>query len=186
MQMTKAIHTKAILLGTLLLAGCTATPVQVGENTFVSGDIVYRIIDNQITELGSLSSDSIPKSQVLNATLRNYDQYALDYVKPGAFTELIGVYRGDVLYFNLTVKGLNDLREKYRSGALNLNFIDEFGFEISSVSVSVNELIRILGANNKVVQFEYNGQSQMSREMYKAIHTYSVSSSLVAKGMYDY
>lgn len=177
----------ALLVLIVLTTACSTNgTVRVGENTFVHNHIVYRIIDTQITELGSLASDSIPKSLVLSPTLRNYETYNLDYVKSGAFTELTAVYRGDILYFNLRLNGLNDLRDRFRGGGININFIDEFGFEINSVLISMNELTRILGPGNKVVRYDYNGKAQMSREMYRAIYTYSISSSLIEKNSYGF
>jgi hypothetical protein len=160
--------------------------IQIGENTFVHKDKVYRIIDNQITELGSLESDSISKSTVLDPKLKNYNDYALDFVAHGAYTHMTAVYRGDVLYFNLRVNGLNNLRDKYRGGNLTINFIDEYGFEIGSTEVGIGDLTQILGSGKETLRFEYNGRSKMSSEMYKSIYTYSVSSSLVEKGRYGW
>lgn len=173
---------------TILATSCNPadSTVQIGENTFVHNKTVYRIIDNEITELGSLASDSISKSMVLHPTLKNYNDHSLDYVSTGAYTQLTAVYRGDVLYFNLHLNGLNNLREKYRGGSLTINFVDEYGFQMNSTSISIGEFTRILGQQNETVRFEYNGKLQMSSELYKSIFTYEVSSSLVEKGKYGW
>lgn len=176
----------AVFTTFLTSCGNNANTTQVGENTFVHRDKVYRIIDNEITELGTLDSDSIAKSTVLDPKLKNYNDYALDFVAQGAYTQMTAVYRGDVLYFNLRVNGLNNLRDKYRGGNLTINFVDEYGFQIGSTEIAVNELIRILGSDKETLRFEYNGRSKMSSEMYKSIFTYSVSSSLVEKGGYGW
>lgn len=81
---------------------------------------------------------------------------------------------------------MNNLRDKYRSGNLTVNFVDEFGFEIGSTEIGVGDLIRILGSSKETLRFEYNRRSQMSSEMYKSIYTYSVSSSLTEKGKYGW
>ena len=107
-----------------LLASCDLpdkNTVRIGENTFIHNEIVYRIIDNEITELGTLKSDTITKSMVLSPRLKNYGSNSLDFVKIGAHTQLTAVYRGDILYFNFRLSGLNDLREKYRDGHLTIS-----------------------------------------------------------------
>lgn len=151
---------------------------QIGENTFVHHEKVYRIIDNEITELGNLKSDSISKSTVLNPKHKNYGSIDLDYVKRGASTDLTAVYRGDVLYFKMNLEGMNDLRKEYNGGGLSINFLDKYGFQIHSSTVEMNELIRIVEDNNITIRFEYNGKTNMSSEVYRAISDYSISSFL--------
>lgn len=90
------------------------------------------------------------------------------------------------MYFKLEIKGLNELREKYSGGGLSINFLDEYSFQIHSTTIEMNELIRIVGYDNETLHFEYNGKTQMSSEVYKAISTYSVSSFLRKKGKYGY
>jgi hypothetical protein len=161
--------------------------ILIGENTFVHQEKVFRIIDNEITELGNLKSESITKSAVLNPKLKDYGTIELDYVlKEGASTDLMAVYRGDVLYFKMDLNGMNDLREKYSGGGLTINFLDEYGFQLHSTTVEMSELIRIVGYNNETMNFEYNGKTQMSSEVYRAISSYSVSSFLRKKGQYGW
>ncbi len=178
-----------IALTAAFLSSCSSEKtetIQVGENTFVHQEKVFRIIDNEITELGDLMSDSITKSSVLNPKIKDYSNIGLDYIKNGASSNLTAVYRGDILYFKMELEGLNDLREKYNGGGLSINFLDEYDFQIHSTNVEMNELIRIVGANNETLMFQYNGKTQMSSEVYKAISTYSISSFLRKKGRYNY
>lgn len=160
--------------------------VQIGENTFIYKSKVYRIIDSEITELGSLKSDSISKSIVTNPPLKNYGNYSMDYVRRDANSRLEAVYRGDVLYFKVGIYGLNDLRERYSRGALTLNFLDSYGFQIHSIEIPISSLIGIVDANNEIVNFEFNGKAQMSSEIYRAIDSYSFSSSLQKKNNYGF
>ena len=160
--------------------------IQVGENTFVHNEKVYRIIDNEITELGNLLTDSLSKSIVLNPNLKEYGELELDYIKEGANSTLNAVYRGDILYYKMEIEGLNDLREKYSDGGLTINFEDEYDFQIHSTTLEINELVRIVDSNNKTVMFQYNGKTQMSSEVYRAISRYSVSSFLRKKSKYGW
>ena len=152
--------------------------IKIGENTFVHEDRVFRIIDNEITELGSLSSDTLSKSAVLDPKLRTFGTHSFGYVKEGASTQLLAVYRGDVLYYRLDLHGLNDLRDNYSGGGLAINLLDEFGFQIHSINIDKSELIRILDENHETSHFEYNGKEKMSNEISQAISDYSVSSYL--------
>jgi len=80
----------------ILLVSCSninTETTQVGENTFVYKEKVFRIIDNEITELGNLKTDTITKSRVLNPELKNYGKNNLDYVENGASSSLTAVYR---------------------------------------------------------------------------------------------
>lgn len=170
-----------VLMALGIMTSCSnkrseATPI--GENTFVYDAKVFRIIDNEVTQLGNLETDSITKTAVLNPILKNYGSIEMDYIREGATSELTAVYRGDMFYFKMELYGLNDLRAKYLSGTLAINFLDEYGFQIHSTSVDMTELIQIVGDDNEPVNFEYNGQTQMSSEVYQAIATYSISSSL--------
>ena len=171
-----------VLMALGIMTSCSkkrseATPI--GENTFVYDAKVFRIIDNEVTQLGNLETDSITKTAVLNPILKNFGTNEMDYVRDGVTSKLAAVYRGDMLYFKVGIFGLNDLRTKYRSGTLTINFLDEYGFQIHSTSVDMNELTRIVGDDNETVTFEYNGQTQMSPEVYQAIATYSITSSLM-------
>ncbi len=184
--MKRIAFTIAVITALISCSDMKTETIQIGENTFVHQEKVFRIIDNEITELGNLKSDSITKSAVLNPKLKDYGTFELDYVIEGASTDLMAVYRGDVLYFKMDLKGMNDLREKYSGGGLAINFLDEYGFQIHSTTVEMSELIRIVGYNNETMNFEYNGKTQMSSEVYRAIASYSVTSFLREKGQYGW
>jgi hypothetical protein len=175
-----------LLILTTALFSCRHDTIHIGENTFVHNEKVYRIIDNQITDLGTLDVDSIVKSRVVNSVLRDFGRNEMDHVRKGAYSELRAVYRGDVLYFKIGIYGLNDLRERYAGGALILNLQDQYGFQIHTFVVQATELTRIVGDSNKTLYYEYNGKTQMSSEVNQAISTYSVASSLREKGQYDW
>lgn len=168
------------------ICGCRHDTIHIGDNTFVHNEKVYRVIDNQITDLGTLDVDSIVKSRVVNSVLRDFGRYEMDHVRKAAYSELRAVYRGDVLYFKIGIYGLNDLRERYAGGALILNLQDQYGFQIHTFVVQTTELTRIVGDNNKTLYYEYNGKTQMSSEVNQAISRYSVASSLREKGNFDW
>lgn len=178
-----------IILSSLALSACDQTrsnTVQVGENTFVHKSRVYRVIENQITELGDLKSDNIPRSEVLKSQLKDYGLKDMDYVRKGAVSNLEAVYRGDVLYFKYELHGMNDLRDRYTNGYLTINFNDDYGFLIHASPIGITDLTRIIDDEGKTLHFEYNGKTQMSAEIYTAITSYSVSSSLRERGRYGY
>src|SRR5690625_5469551 len=69
-------------------------------------------------------------------------------------SDLMAVYRGDVLYFKMDLKGMNDLREKYSGGGLAINFLDEYGFQIHSTTV---EKIGRASCRERVKRWEVDG-----------------------------
>lgn len=172
-------------LSSVLICSCTET-VQIGENTFVHNRSVYRVIDNEVTKLGSMESDSISQSAVLNPELKDYGFRDLSYIRQDVSANLSAVYRGDILYFKLDLLGLNDLRDRYTGGGLSINFLDEFGFQIHSTTIEMSQLTRILGNDNETLNFEYNGKTQMSSEVYRAITEYSVFSFLREKSQFNW
>jgi hypothetical protein len=174
----------------LLLASASCakpdTIVQVGENTFSYQEKIYRIIDNEITELGSLRSDSIPRTEMLSPTPKNFGSHNMDYIKSGAKFSLVAVYRGDMLYYMLELRGLNNLRDDYSAGSFTLSLVDEYGFQIHAIEIPTSELVRIVGEQNATMYYQYNGKTQMSAEMHKAITQFSVSSSIRKKNVYGW
>lgn len=172
---------KKIILFTIpfLMLSCSEKrTTQIGENTFIQDDKVFRIIDNQITKLGSIDNDSITESNVLKTKVKEYGKIDISYVQKGAFSELKAVYRGNVLYFKLTIENFNNLRDNYFQGGFTLSFVDEFGFTIHSADIPLNELVRLVGEERETLAFEFNGRTEMSSEVSRAIKTYSLSSSL--------
>ncbi len=175
-----------IVLG-LLLASCDRNQTtQIGENTFVRGDKVYRVIDNEINEIGELSSKAVRKVEVLKPTEKNYGNHTLSYVKEGASTQLDALYRGNFLYYRLTLINFTDLKSGYNPGVFTIEFMDDFGFIIHTAQVPTNELIGMVGANNEVQSYVFNGKTEMSSDINKAIKEYSVSSTVKAKSKSSY
>ena len=152
---------------------------QVGENTFVYKTKVYKIVDNEVTIIGDLKSDSIRKFQVHQPVKREFGESSLSFVKEGATATLDALYRGNFLYFNLFILDFNDLRTNYTSGEFTIQFADEYGFIIHTTEIPTNQLTGMIGNDNEtIVAFTYNGKTEMSSDIYKAIKRYSVSSSV--------
>lgn len=106
-----------ILILVAFFSGCTENQTtQVAENTFVYNSKIYKIVDNELTIIGDLNSDSIRKFQVHQPVKREFGECTLDFVKPNSHTELNALYRGNSLYFNFYLLGLNDLKEEYEPG----------------------------------------------------------------------
>jgi len=172
---------------TILFYSCSnSDTTQVAENTFVYKTKVYKIVDNEITVIGDLKSDSIRKYQIQKPVKKDFGKDALDYIKPGAYATLDALYRGTNLYFNLHILGFNDLKEKYSTGHFIIRFEDEFGFVIHSTEVPTNELTGMLDENNEIVAYRYNGKTEMSIDIYKAIKNYNVSSTVKEKSKSSY
>lgn len=152
--------------------------IPIADNTFVHNERVYKVIDNEITELANLDNDSISKSEVLNPNLKSYGETSLGFVKQGASAELKAVYRGDQLFYKLRLVGINDLRSSYSSGGLSINLIDEYNFQLHTLPIDKNQMIAVVDENGDTSYFEYNGKVQMSSEVYKAIENFSISSYL--------
>ena len=55
----------APLLLSCTLFSCSNNNTQIAENTFIHNDKVYKIIDNELREIGDLSASNIKKFEVL-------------------------------------------------------------------------------------------------------------------------
>jgi hypothetical protein len=174
-----------LLFGLLLIifSSCSNRndTVQIGENTFVYKNRVYRIIDNEVREIGNLKSDSIKLFQIIKPVKRNFGQDNLDYVKQGAYANLDALYRGSILYFNLHINGFNDLKEAYNPGSFIIHFEDEFGFIIHTTEISTVELTALVNQDKTIIEYSYNGKTEMSTDIYRAIRNYSISSTVKVK-----
>ncbi len=158
---------------------CTnSKTTEIGENTFVHNDKVYRIIDNEVREIGDLNAKDIKKLEVFKPNQRDLGTTSLSFVKPGATTALKALYRGNLLYYSLAVAGLNDMKENYSNGAFTINFKDEFGFILHSVEIPRDEMVGMVGDDGKVMYFHYDGKTEMSTEINAAIKSYDVASSV--------
>jgi hypothetical protein len=171
-----------------LLCSCSSSDTtQVAENTFVYKTKVYKIVDNELTIVGDLKSDSIRKFQVRKPIKREFGEYPITYIKAGASCKLNALYRGNILYFNLYIVGLNDLKDDYNPGVFTITFEDEFDFIIHSTEIPTNELTGQVGDDNQtVLAYRYSGKTEMSNDIYKAIKKYSVSSSVKLKSRNSY
>jgi hypothetical protein len=160
------------------MASCSGSDTQIAENTFIHGKKIYKMIDNELREVGDLNASEIKKFEVSKPKQRDLGTSDLSFVKPGAFTRLKALYRGNFLYFSLEVDGINDLRENYQAGQLTLNFVDEFGFTLHSTEIPVGELVGMIGASGKPEAFSYSGKTEMSTEINAAIKKYEVTASI--------
>lgn len=177
--MKKLLLIPLFYAASILLISCNNSgAIPIAENTFVHNERVYKVIDNELTELADLDEDSISKSEVLNPNLKDYGKRDLSFVKNGAYVLLSGVYRGDQLFCKLELHGINDLRNSYSSGGFSINLMDEYDFQLNTIPIDKKEMTQIIGGDGEVSHFEYNGKLQMSSEVYKAIKSYSVSSYL--------
>jgi hypothetical protein len=174
-----------LLLLSLLFSSCDRD-IQVGENTFVHKEKIYKIIDNELREIGDLSAREIKKFEVSKPKQKDFGNSSLSFVKPGASTTLKALYRGNYLYYSLRVYGINDLRDNYSSGALTIEFVDEFGFIMHATEIRTNDLVAMVGDDGKTDSFVYNGKTEMSTEINSAIKSYSVIASFKRKSYYGY
>jgi hypothetical protein len=166
-------------------SACTSD-IQIGENTFVHKDKIYKIIDNELREIGDLSAKEIKNFEVSKPKQKDFGNSSLSFIKSGASTSLKALYRGNFLYYSLTVEGINDLRDSYNSGTLTIEFVDEYGFIMHSTEIPTSELIGMLGADNKPHAFVYHGKTEMSTEINAAIKSYDVTASIKRKSFYSY
>lgn len=173
------------LLTPFLLLSCIgcnhSETAMISENTFVYKDKVYQLVDNELTEVGDLNSKQIRKFQVVKPKKKNLGTAGLNYVKPNASADLDALYRGNILYFKLTLIGLNDLKEEYTPGIFTINFKDEYGFILHSTEVPTSELVGLVDENGQVGSYIYDGKTEMSTAIDSEIKSFSVSSTVKRK-----
>jgi hypothetical protein len=170
----------------LLTLSCSSNNTQIAENTFIHGNKIYKVIDNELREIGDLNAKEIRKFEVTKPKQRDLGKATLSFVKPGAYSRLKALYRGNFLYYTLYIQGLNDLRENYQSGRLTIEFIDEYGFILHSTEIAVNELTAMVGDDGKAEAFVYHGKTEMSTEINTSIRTYDVTAGIRLKSAYNY
>ncbi len=158
------------------LASCNDSTIQVGENTFVHKNKVYKLIDNDIIKLADLESKDSIKPQV-----KEFGDASLSFVKNGATAQLTGLYRANNLYYKLKLSGINDLREKYQNGSFEIEFQDEYGFVINNAIIMSNQMVGQVGSDGVIRYYEYNGKTELSPIIFQAIKNYSVSSTVKMK-----
>lgn len=178
------MKTIIILLASVALASCGApTTTQIAENTFVHKNKIYKMIDNEVTEVGDLTSDSIRSLGVLKPVKKDLGMSTLNYVKRGAAARLNALYRGNYLYYHIIITGINDLKDNFRSGQFTVDFQDEFGFNLHTVEIPSNLLTGIVDDSGEIQYFEFKNRFEISTDINKAIRTIAVSSS-VRRGDY--
>ena len=159
---------------TIFLIGCANDKAtQVGENTFVYNNKVYKLIDNQLTKIADLQSKDSSKPQP-----KQFGSASISYLKEGATAEIIGLYRGNFLYFKMRILGLNDLKENYLPGRFTIEFTDEFGFVLNSILIDASDLVGTIGDDGKIEDFEYNGKTELSPNIFNVIKSFSVNSTI--------
>jgi len=171
-----------------LLTGCkndSEIPIEkaipIGEETFIYKEKVYKLLNNELLQIGNLKSDSIRTFEISAPKLRYLGVASIGFVKRGASVEVSSVYRGNSLYFSLHFDGINDLRENYLPGSFTVEFLDEFGFVIYSAVVPTSEIIKSIGLDGQTDHFEYNGKIELSIEAEKAIQKCSMESTVGRK-----
>jgi hypothetical protein len=181
----KLFNLAYLAIPAFLFSSCTGD-IRIGENTFIHKDKIYKVIDNELREIGDLSAKEIKKFGVSKPRQKDFGASSLSFIKSGASTSLKALYRGNFLYYSLTLEGINDLNDSYNSGTLTIEFIDEYGFIMHSTEIPTSELIGMLGADNKPHAFVYHGKTEMSTEINAAIKSYDVSASIRKKSFYGY
>jgi hypothetical protein len=168
------------MLGAMLAltASCSSNDTQIAENTFIHGHKIYKMIDNELREVGDLNASEIKKFEVSQPKQRDLGTSDLSFVKPGASTSLKALYRGNYLYYSLQINGINELRDNYLPGRLTLEFADEFGFILHAIEIPTSDLVGMVGESGKPESFTYNGKTEMSTEINTAIKKYSVTASI--------
>lgn len=174
-----------LLIALMFLASSCSNDVQIGDNTFVHKGKIYKVIDNELREIGDLSAKEIRKFEVSKPQQKDFGSSSLSFVKPGTYTTLKALYRGNFLYYSLKVEGINDMRDSYGSGTLTIEFVDEFGFIMHSTAVPTGELVAMLGEDGKPHAFVYNGKTEMSTEINAAIKSYEVAAALKPRNLYN-
>jgi len=175
-----------LALSLLLFNSCSNTNTQIGENTFIHDHKIYKIIDNELREIGDLNASDIRKFEVSKPSQRELGKESLSFIKKDAYTTMKTLYRGNFLYYTLQIVGLNDLRENYADGSINIDFVDEYGFILHSTQITMHDLIGDIGQGGKPDLFHYNGKTEMSIEINSAIKGYEISSSIKPKPKYEY
>lgn len=176
----------SIAILSMLVVSCSSNDTQIAENTFIHGHKIYKIIDNELREIGDLSTSDIKKLEVSKPHQRDMGTSDLSFVRAGATTSLKALYRGNFLYYTLQLNGLNDLKDNYEGGRLTVEFLDEFGFILHSTEILTSDLVRIVGERGETQYFIYNGKTEMSTEINSAIVKYDVTAALKMKPKYSF
>ncbi|HEY1872074.1 MAG TPA: hypothetical protein VGG71_13515 [Chitinophagaceae bacterium] len=157
-----------------------SNPIPVGENSFVYDNKVYKIINNELLQIGNLNDTSIRKLRISSSELKDLGKSSLSYIKPNGEAMISSVYRGNFLYFKFLLTGIDDLKTNYKPGTFSVQFMDEFGFTIFSKEISTNEMIANV-SDGEIAYFEYDGKIELSLDAQASITTFNVSSNVTKK-----
>ncbi|SCW88351.1 hypothetical protein [Mucilaginibacter sp. NFR10] len=174
----KSIH--MAILSAIAIAGSSCRPnyTSVGENTFIHDDKVYRVIGNEVKEIGDMSSTDIPKLSSSKPQLISLKDNSLNFIKRGAYCNIKALFRNGNLYYTFKLFGINDLSDNYLPGRLTVDFIDEYGFVLHSAIINTTEMTKNLDDSGNTSFYSYTGKVDISEAVTTAIKTYSVSASL--------
>jgi hypothetical protein len=164
----------------IAITSCSSNYTQIGENTFIHDNKVYRVIGNDVKEVGDMSSSDIQKLSSVKPQLISLKDYTLDFIKRGAYSNIKALSRNGNLYYTFKLYGINDLSDNYLPGRLTVDFIDEYGFVLYSAAISTTEMTKNLDDAGNTSFYSYTGKVDISEAVTSAIKTYRVSSSLQA------
>jgi hypothetical protein len=173
-----------IMLVCILSPGCLDNKnpqektIPIGENTFVHEDKVYKIINNELLQIGDLNNLNIRKLELGLPKLKGFERVSISFVKREAEVGLSSVYRGNFLYYKLELDGINNLKESFLPGTFTLTFRDDYGFVIYSTEISTNDLVAEVDSSSKVQDYIYYGKIEVNIDAQQAITKFSVSSNV--------
>ena len=176
----KKLSLTFLSIGQLWLSSCNNETKPLNENTFVYGHKVYKVVDNEVREIADLSGD-IKKINVSKTTLKDLGKCSLGFVKPGAFSQLQTLYRGNNLYYKFQVDSLNDLKENYYGYGFTIELRDKYGFILNTIPVSLTDLSGFIDHDGKVHEYECKGKLEMSSEIAEGISQFNINATLVKR-----
>ncbi|OOQ57115.1 hypothetical protein [Mucilaginibacter pedocola] len=157
----------------LSLVSCSST--QVSYDTIVKGDKVYKIVDNELMFVGDLGSADIKNIKDAQPKPVDLGVRDLGFYKPGVKAALTGIYRGATFYYRLKITGI-ETTPSY--GSIEVEFFDEHKFIISSTTVPVGQLVRLVDDAGRLEWYEYNGKADINPALKSAISGFSIGTSM--------
>ncbi|MEO7482304.1 MAG: hypothetical protein ABIT81_00995 [Ferruginibacter sp.] len=170
------------LISFFVVSGCSNDKsIQIAENTFIHDSKVYKLIDNELVEVADMNSKKIRKLEILKPEPKSLGNASLSYIKEGAEAKVQGLYRGNKLYFKIKLEGINDLKENYTPGKFDIDFEDSLGFIIHTTEILTSDLTGIIGYDDKISHYLYNGKTEMSTEINSSIASITIGSTVKRK-----
>lgn len=178
--------TKQLSLFTaIILCGCQSKPtdqiISLGETTFARNEKVYKVSNNEVFEIADFSKQNIRKLDASSSRLKNLPDDSLNFIHPGAYASLSTVYRGNTLFYKLTVYGLNDLKSNYSYGGFTLILQDQDEFQLFTEELAANKLVGIVDASGQIQHYEANGKFETSQDLNDAVVSFTLSSTFKRK-----